>query len=142
MTRGWKPQLDDYCMLVAVGCYTVVVVTINKVTREGSNLFPPGYDLAALSPAERARRVYGSKLVLVIENDQIATIWLAKACLVILYLRLTTLRWQNVAIKVLLGYVVLSYVVMLVLYLGVWCRPFNQYWVRCDPFASSLTHGR
>merc|ERR1712000_495437 len=35
---------------------------------------------------------------------------------------------QNLAVKIVAGYVVVSFVVMEVLYLGVWCRPFSQYW--------------
>lgn len=35
---------------------------------------------------------------------------------------------QNIAVKVVAGYVAVSFVVMEILYLGVWCRPFNQYW--------------
>jgi hypothetical protein len=39
-----------------------------------------------------------------------------------MYLRLTTLRRENIAIKVLLVYVGVTFVVMEILYLGVWCR--------------------
>lgn len=35
---------------------------------------------------------------------------------------------QNLAVKIVAGYVVVSFVVMEILYLGVWCRPFSQYW--------------
>ncbi len=35
---------------------------------------------------------------------------------------------ENLAVKIVAGYVVLGFVVMEVLYLAVWCRPFNQYW--------------
>jgi hypothetical protein len=35
---------------------------------------------------------------------------------------------QNIAVKVVAGYVAVSFVIMEILYLGVWCRPFHQYW--------------
>lgn len=35
---------------------------------------------------------------------------------------------QNLAVKIVAGYVVVGFVVMEILYFGVWCRPFNQYW--------------
>lgn len=35
---------------------------------------------------------------------------------------------QNLAVKIVAGYVVIGFVVMEILYLGVWCRPFSQYW--------------
>ena len=35
---------------------------------------------------------------------------------------------QNLAVKIVAGYVVASFIVMEILYLGVWCRPFSEYW--------------
>jgi len=35
---------------------------------------------------------------------------------------------QNLAVKVLAGYCVLGFVLTQILYLGVWCRPIQQYW--------------
>ena len=35
---------------------------------------------------------------------------------------------QRVAVKVVAVYAAVGFVVMEILYLGVWCRPFNQYW--------------
>ncbi|KAI5371121.1 hypothetical protein Slin14017_G020000 [Septoria linicola] len=128
MTRGFKPQSDDVAMAIALCFYITFLVTINIVAKTSSNLFPEGFDLSSLTEADIQERVHGSKLILVLENCQNATIWLAKVCLLILYLRLTTLRWQNIAIKILLGYVIGSFFIMVILYLGVWCRPFSQYW--------------
>jgi len=121
-------QADEYVMMVILCFYTVVVVTINVVEHTSSNLIPPGYDIEHMTDADIAERTLGSKLILVVENCQIITIWGAKLCLLIMYLRLTTLRRENIAVKVLLAYVVLTYVTMEVLYLGVWCRPFRNYW--------------
>ena len=35
---------------------------------------------------------------------------------------------QNIAVKAVAVYVAVGFVIMEILYLGVWCRPFNQYW--------------
>jgi hypothetical protein len=121
-------QSDDVCMVVILCFYTVLIVVINIVRNTSSNLLPPGFDMDTLDDAEIHRREYGSKLILVVEQCQCVVIWGAKVCLLILYLRLTSLRWENIAIKILAAYVVVSFIVMEILYFGVWCRPFNQYW--------------
>lgn len=35
---------------------------------------------------------------------------------------------QNIAVKIAAVYAGLGFLVMEILYFGVWCRPFNQYW--------------
>lgn len=35
---------------------------------------------------------------------------------------------QNLAVKIVAGYAAFGLVLMEILYLGVWCRPFSQYW--------------
>jgi len=135
-------QADEYLMMVILCFYTVVIVTINIVEHTSSNLLPPGYDIAHMTKQDIAERTLGSKLILVVENCQIMTIWGAKTCLLIMYLRLTTLRRENIAIKALLVYVGVTFVVMEILYLGVWCRPFHNYWVRVLHHSSSLRFSR
>lgn len=137
-------QTDDYLMLVALCFYTTLVSTINIVRYTSSNLLPPGYDINNLTKQDIRERRYGSKLILVVEQSQIMTIWLAKACLLIMYLRITTLRKENIAIKVLCGYVAFGFVFMEIFYFGVWCRPFWHYWavptpnVQCDAATNHL----
>jgi hypothetical protein len=126
-------------MMTILCFYTVVIVTINIVEHTSSNLLPPGYDIAHMTKQDIAERTLGSKLILVVENCQIVTIWGAKTCLLIMYMRLTTLRRENIAIKALFVYVVLTFVVMEILYLGVWCRPFHNYWVSVPTFSALFT---
>lgn len=121
-------QTDDYLMMLVLCFYTALTVTINVVEHTSSNLLPPGYDIAHMTQQDIEERTLGSKLILVVENCQIVTVWGAKSCLLVMYLRLTSLRRENVAIKALLVYVAGSFVLMEILYLGVWCRPFNHYW--------------
>ncbi|KAK5715852.1 hypothetical protein LTR17_016606 [Elasticomyces elasticus] len=137
-------QTDDYLMLVGLCFYTTLVVAINIVRNTNSNLLPPGYDTSHLSQQDIRERTYGSKLILVVEQCQICTIWLAKACLLTMYFRLTNARRENIAIKVLCGLVVFGFVFMEIFYFGVWCRPFSNYWavptpnIQCDAATNHL----
>ncbi|KAF2765491.1 hypothetical protein EJ03DRAFT_206755 [Teratosphaeria nubilosa] len=137
-------QLDDGLMMLVLCFYITLIATINIVANTNSNLLPPGYDIAHLSKADIAARTRGSKLILVVEQCQIASVWGAKTCLIIMYLRLTTLRRENIAIKVLAGYVAFGFVFMEVFYFAVWCRPFWEYWavptdsVQCDAATNHL----
>ena len=105
--RGaWKRlQLDDYLIVLAmvrlhdftVPAYTdrsqltdtILVVYMSKVVVTSSNLIRPE-EASNFSEAEIKSRTLGSKYVLVVEQMQIATIWLVKACLLIMYFRMTT----------------------------------------------------
>lgn len=111
-------------------CYTVLVIVSNLEVKAQSNLLRPEFDVSTLSSKEISDREYGSKVVIVVEQMQVAVIWSCKACLLILYHRLTdsVASKSNVAIKVLAGYVALSFVVMEILYFAAWCRPFTEYW--------------
>jgi hypothetical protein len=121
-------QADDYITIVAMCFYTTLIVTINIVAQSDSNLLPPGFDVASLTPEQIHDRAYGSKLVLVVEQCQIMTVWCEKLCLLFLYRRLTVGTWERLAIKILFFYVGISWLVMEILYFGVWCRPFTMYW--------------
>ena len=137
-----KYQIDDYLMILTLCFYTVLIPVINIVRDHDSNLLPPHFDPATLTAQDVARRAHGSKLILVVEQCQCVTIWLAKACVLILYLRLTTMRREHIVIQVLFGYVIISFVVMDILYFGVWCRPFSNYWAvpTPNPQCDAATH--
>lgn len=145
--RGaWKRlQWDDYLIVCAMVRHynilhpqhpltvlqltdTVLLVCMSKVVTTSSNLIPPDEDVSQYSQAEIDSRVTGSKYVLVVEQMQILTIWLVKACLLIMYFRMTTVLPQRKLVIATSIYVGVTFVVMEILYLGVWCRPFNQYW--------------
>ncbi|KAG9188344.1 hypothetical protein G6011_02267 [Alternaria panax] len=128
--RGsWRSlQLDDYLILVAMATDTVLIAIMHQIMKTSSNLIPPGDDVSQYSEAEVKIRIYGSKLVLVVEQMQLLTIWLVKACLLIMYNRMTLVLPQHKIVVAASIYVAVTFVVMEVLYLGVWCRPFNQYW--------------
>jgi hypothetical protein len=63
-------------------------VSINEVAKNGSNYMTPE-DAAALTPEGVQRAVYGSIMTFVLEIFTITGTWTVKACLLILYARLT-----------------------------------------------------
>ncbi|KAH9905642.1 hypothetical protein F4778DRAFT_727017 [Xylariomycetidae sp. FL2044] len=122
-----KLQIDDAIMLFVMLTDTVLIVAMNIISTTSSNLIDPN-DHTELTRQNIKEREFGSKMVLLSEQMQLITIWLIKACLLIMYGRLTMSLKQNLAVKIVGAYVVVGFVVMEILYLGVWCRPFSQYW--------------
>lgn len=61
---------------------------MNILAKTNTNLIDPAHP-ADLTPQDVSERIYGSKLVLVVEQMQIITVWLVKCCLLIMYARLT-----------------------------------------------------
>jgi hypothetical protein len=100
---------------------------VNIVDHLDTNLMLPGDELL-LTPDSIKSRIRGSKLVLVVEQSMIMTIWGCKICLLLMYNKLTFGLKQQLAVKIVAGYVVINFIVMEILYLGVWCRPLNNYW--------------
>ncbi|OAQ58717.1 decarboxylase [Pochonia chlamydosporia 170] len=122
-----KLKLDDYLMIIAMMTDTVLIVAMNIISNTNSNLIDPN-NPTSLSPEDIRQREFGSKMVLLAEQMQCVTIWLVKACLLLMYHRLTLSLKGNLAVKIVACYVAFGFVLMEILYLGVWCRPFNQYW--------------
>lgn len=67
---------------------TVLIAGINIISHTDSNLIDPNADII-LTPASIDERIFGSKMVLIVEQMQILTVWTVKTCLLILYYRLT-----------------------------------------------------
>ncbi|KAF2839455.1 hypothetical protein M501DRAFT_1051776 [Patellaria atrata CBS 101060] len=120
-------QFDDAMMVFALSAFTVLIVTINIIAKTSSNLLPEGEELR-LTEQDIKERIYGSKIVVAVEQMQCLTIWTIKGCLLIMYGRLTSSLKENLVVKAVAVYVVATLVFMEVFYLGVWCRPFSMYW--------------
>ncbi|RFU30236.1 hypothetical protein B7463_g6079, partial [Scytalidium lignicola] len=137
-----KFQLDDGLMLFVAVTFTGVVISTNQVATHESNYLPPD-EIAHLSPEEVASAVWGSKMNLVLEEFTLTTVWLTKACILLMYSRLTLGLRQNFAVKCVGCYCAFGYVLVQVLYLAVWCRPIQQYWavpVKDEQCASYRNH--
>lgn len=62
---------------------------MHVIVHTNSNLIAPGDDMSKWTPEEFRRREYGSKLTIVVEQMHISTIWMLKACILIMYSRMT-----------------------------------------------------
>ncbi|TWU73368.1 hypothetical protein ED733_001130 [Metarhizium rileyi] len=136
-----KLRADDGLMVFAMMTYTVLIVSINIVSDTDSNLIDPD-DHVVLTPESVRERRFGSKMVLIVEQMQITTVWAVKTCLLIMYYRLTLGLPQNLAVKLVAAYVAIGWLVMEILYFGVWCRPFSAYWEvpPSDPQCATALH--
>lgn len=65
------------------------MAVMHVIVNTSSNLIAPGDDVSQFSQQEIDSRIYGSKLVLVVEQMQIVTIWLVKTCFLLMYSRMT-----------------------------------------------------
>jgi len=61
---------------------------VNVTAQNLDNYLPPGV-YETLTPDEIVNAVFGSKFVFVTEEFQLATLWLCKACLLLLYNQMT-----------------------------------------------------
>jgi hypothetical protein len=68
--------------------FTGVVVSSNQVAINGSNYVEDDV-VATLTDEEKADAVWGSKMLLALEEFELGTLWLVKACLLLLYNRMT-----------------------------------------------------
>ena len=75
--------------------YTVLIVSINIVSTTDSNLIDPSQHVI-LTPHSIKERVFGSKMVLIVEQMQISTVWTVKTCLLLMYHRLTYASPANI----------------------------------------------
>ncbi|KAK0716053.1 hypothetical protein B0H67DRAFT_666603 [Lasiosphaeris hirsuta] len=124
----WKLGIDDWIMVFATANFTGVMVSVNEVAVNGSSYMDPEV-AAGLTKEQHDAAVYGSKMTLVLEVFTLNCIWSVKACLLILYYRLTnTLRKQQLAVLFIAGFCVIAYILVMSLFLGYWCAPIYEYW--------------
>jgi len=121
------------CLIDLQAFYTTLIVTMNIVAHLDTNLMLPS-DIPLLTPESIKSRIRGSKLVLVVEQCMIMTIWGCKICLLLMYSKLTFGLKQQWAAKAVGAYVVINWIIMESLYFGVvrladffnsWCCPMR-----------------
>ncbi|KAL5359071.1 hypothetical protein BJX96DRAFT_147722 [Aspergillus floccosus] len=125
-------QADDYIMLFAVVWYTLLCVALNQVASGGGSNLMDENDIRNLTPAIKAERVKGSKWVFVSEHSFVLAIWAMKACMLVIYARITEglkqRKWVNyLAIYVACGFVAVELSLFLI------CRPLSNYWAVPTP---------
>ncbi|GIK04808.1 hypothetical protein Aspvir_008903 [Aspergillus viridinutans] len=125
-------QVDDYLMLFAVLWYTLLCVALNEVASGGGSNLMTEEDRANLTPATYADRVRGSKWVFVSEHSFVLAIWAMKACMLVIYSRITeglhARKWVTyLSVYVALGFVAVELSLFLI------CRPLSNYWAVPTP---------
>ena len=109
--------------------YTSLLVLIQISARYATNLMDPkDYDEVLADPTQVNDRIFGSKIVIGLEQCMLFSTWGVKTCMLILYWRITQNLRSNLYIKILSVYVALGFVVIMICYYAIYCRPFSQYW--------------
>ncbi|EFQ30181.1 uncharacterized protein GLRG_05325 [Colletotrichum graminicola M1.001] len=125
-------QVDDYLEILAAFFFTVLLVTLNMVVdKGGSNLFTPE-QFSTFTPKDIKARVAGSKIVLVSEQAMLNVIYVLKACVLILYTRLTLDLAAQRFVRYLAVYVAVGWAATQITMFAA-CRPFSGYWAVPPP---------
>lgn len=125
-------------MLFVFCLYTVLIVFLNICSDVSTNLIEP-QDIPSLTPQDIKDRIWGSKCVLVVESMMCSVQWGTKACLLALYWRLTENLRQRRLVQVAAGYCLTTFIIMMSLYYGYWCRPFRAFWETPTPHIQCAT---
>ncbi|PYH45815.1 uncharacterized protein BP01DRAFT_356453 [Aspergillus saccharolyticus JOP 1030-1] len=126
-------------MMFAVVWYTLLCVALNQVASGGGSNLMSEDDIKALTPSIKADRIRGSKWVFVSEHCFLLAIWAMKACMLVIYARITEglrqRKWVNyLAIYVALGFVATELSLFLI------CRPIQNYWAVPTPYEQCSTY--
>jgi len=78
--------------------YTILMAAINVSGRTATNLLEPG-TLETLTPDDIQIRIYGSKIVILLEQAMLILIWGIKGCMILMYNRLTTRLQQQMLVR-------------------------------------------
>ncbi|KAG8631461.1 hypothetical protein KVT40_000601 [Elsinoe batatas] len=121
-------QADDHVMLTAIVWYVMTVIGLNGLAQSaGTALAVPGEDVFALSEEVVEARKYGAEITFMAEQGMLNVIWTLKACMLIMYSRLTFAAKNHLFVRILSIYTAIGWVAcQLTLFLE--CRPFNSYW--------------
>ncbi|OJJ29833.1 hypothetical protein ASPWEDRAFT_46594 [Aspergillus wentii DTO 134E9] len=126
---SWKKlEADDYIMMVVTITFTGVIVCVNETATYGSNYLPAG-EAEQLDKKGREDAVWGSKMTFALEHFTLASLWMIKGCLLLIYNRLTKGLTEHTIVKIVAVYVVASYILVEILFCAVWCGPpITMYW--------------
>ncbi|KAG0126459.1 hypothetical protein HOY82DRAFT_628048 [Tuber indicum] len=131
-------QTEDFLMIFNAVMYTILMAAINVSGRTATNLLEPG-TLETLTPDDIQVRIYGSKIVILLEQAMLILIWGIKGCMILMYNRLTTRLQQQMLVRAVGVYIAAGFVAIeLAWFLS--CRPFNGYWALPVPMEQCATY--
>ncbi|KAE8130890.1 hypothetical protein BDV38DRAFT_289204 [Aspergillus pseudotamarii] len=129
LLKSWmKLQMDDALMCLIAITFTGLILSMNSMAQVASN---PIVHEENPTPHAVALMVWGNKMIFIVEQFALSTIWLVKGCLLIVYNRLTLMTKEHSVVKIVTLYVVVSFLIIEILFLGVWCQPISEYF---NPF--------
>ncbi|PWY88723.1 UbiD family decarboxylase [Aspergillus sclerotioniger CBS 115572] len=132
-------QSDDYLMLFSVVWYTLLCVALNEVASIGGSNLMDESDIEKLTPEIKADRIRGSKWVFVSEHSFLLAIYGMKACMLVIYARITEGLRQRKWVTYLAVYVALGFVGN-EMSLFLICRPLSNYWAVPTPYEQCSTY--
>jgi hypothetical protein len=113
------------------------MIGINISGRTDTNLMGPGV-YETLTPEDIKNRIYGSKVVIFLEQSMLTCTWLTKSCMLLLYNRLSQRLPHQRAIQAIAVYTALGFVACeLTWFLN--CRPLSGYWALPVPDRTSTS---
>ncbi|EKV11922.1 UbiD family decarboxylase [Penicillium digitatum] len=131
-------QVEDYMMFLAIIFYTAFVVTNIEITNYGSTLYEPG-QFETFTAYDIQQRVLGSKIEFASENCQVCTVYCLKACMLLVYFRITSNLKQHQWVKLCAVYTALGWLATeLTLFLN--CHPVSGYWTLPPPQRQCATY--
>ncbi|CAI7570127.1 unnamed protein product [Penicillium glandicola] len=133
-------QVEDYLMFLAIVFYTAFVVTNIEITNYGSTLYEPG-QFETFTAYDIKQRVLGSKIEFASEHCQVCTVYCLKACMLLVYFRITSNLKQHPWVKLCAVYTALGWLATeLTLVLN--CHPVSGYWTLPPPQRECATYLR
>lgn len=137
--------------------YTGLIVSLNFIAKSGgSNLFPPE-QFSTFSEFEIQERIKGSKIVILSEQVSVGksrrrprltnlkcmlnAIWTLKACMLLMFARMTSGTTHIKWIKIVAIYVAVGWVAVQIAFFTA-CTPFSGYWAVpvSNPQCTTLQH--
>ncbi|KAL2870197.1 uncharacterized protein BJX67DRAFT_276962 [Aspergillus lucknowensis] len=120
---------EDYVMTVTFLIYTSLLILIQISSHFATNLMDPAdYGQVLSDPKEVQDRIFGSKIVIGLEQCMLLSTWGVKTCMLTMFWRLTKNLPLHLYVKIIAVYVAVGFAVIMVTYYAVYCRPFSQYW--------------
>ncbi|KAL8309097.1 hypothetical protein RB597_009392 [Gaeumannomyces tritici] len=121
-----SPERNTNARAVQQAFYTTLVVTLNLTCQNGgSNLYPP-WTPQNFTDQQIKDRIFGFKLVLASEQSMLNVIYTIRACMLVMYRRLTLGPTAQRLVKYLGWYVIAGYTsTQIAFFAG--CRPFYNY---------------
>lgn len=126
LAHAWRLWIDDWLMLVTTIFFICTIGLIQaSISWDYQGLFID-YETVKPERLEYLSKVF-AVLMMLLDHVGLATVWLCKACMLVMLYRMTFNLKQNVAIQVIAGITAFSYLFIMVAFLGIWCRPLTEY---------------